>query len=81
LDPNRVLDLILEAFEMHPELHSTIFIPLINSFMPDSRVLSEIMGFKFKSFHESDDVAPSSLFLIVVLLLEHKLIKLEDMYS
>ncbi|XP_065574559.1 THO complex subunit 2-like isoform X2 [Artemia franciscana] len=66
---------------MHPELHSTNFIPLIKSFMPDSRVLSEIMGFKFSSFHESDDVAPSSLFVIVVLLLEHKLIKLEDIYS
>ena len=77
LDPNRVLDIILESFECRPQLHSRLFVPLLRSYMSDSLTLCEVLGFKFTS----DPVSiPHSLFIITALLLQHNVIRLEDIY-
>lgn len=79
LDPNRVLDIILESFECRPYLHDQLFIPLIKSYMSDSLTVCEVLGFKFVSSDPS--ATPRSLFVITALLLQHNIIKLEDIYN
>ena len=52
LDPNRVLDIILESFECQLGQHA-FFIELLRLFTPDSQTMNELLGFKFK-FYLSD---------------------------
>lgn len=46
LDPNRVLDIILECFECRLHLHK-YYIPLVKCFLDNSSTLSQILAFKF----------------------------------
>lgn len=46
LDPNRVLDVILESFECQLHQHA-FFIDLLKLFTPDSQTMNELLGFKF----------------------------------
>lgn len=50
LDPNRVLDIILEVYECRSD-HDEFFIPLIKSYMCEHQTLCHMLGFKFK-FHQ-----------------------------
>jgi THO complex subunit 2 len=52
LDPNRVLDIILESFECQLEQHE-FFVDLLRLFTPDSQTMNELLGFKYK-FYLSD---------------------------
>ena len=54
LDPNRVLDIILEAFECRPELDQ-FFIPLIQSYINDRDTVCHILGFKFQFYLVRND--------------------------
>jgi THO complex subunit 2 len=47
LDPNRVLDIILESFECQLD-QCDFFIELLRLFTPDSNTLNELLGFKYK---------------------------------
>ncbi|KAH0631033.1 hypothetical protein JD844_004521 [Phrynosoma platyrhinos] len=51
LDPNRVLDIILEVYECRPE-YDEFFVPLIESYMYmcEPQTLCHILGFKFKFY-------------------------------
>ena len=49
LDPNRVLDIILESFECQLEQHG-FFIELLREYTPDKETLNELLGFKFKFY-------------------------------
>lgn len=51
LDPNRVLDIILEVYECRPE-NDEFFVPLIESYMYmcEPQTLCHILGFKFKFY-------------------------------
>ncbi|XP_057393812.1 THO complex subunit 2 isoform X6 [Balaenoptera acutorostrata] len=51
LDPNRVLDVILEVFECRPE-HDDFFISVLESYMSmcEPQTLCHILGFKFKFY-------------------------------
>ena len=53
LDPNRVLDIILEAFESQPAAHS-VFVPLLSEYMNDYTRLCHILGFKFHFYQVRD---------------------------
>lgn len=78
LDPNRVLDIILESFEMRPEQHK-LFIELLKSYMPNANIISELLGYKYRYF--SDTTTPDSLYTITALLLQSGIIRLNDIYS
>lgn len=78
LDPNRVLDIILESFEMRPEYHH-LFIELLRSYMSNSDVICEILGYKYRYF--ADIETPRSLYIITALLLQFGLIRLEQIYK
>ena len=49
LDPNRVIDILLESFEMRPELES-YHVPLIRSYIRDKATLCHVLGFKFQFY-------------------------------
>ena len=49
LDPNRVIDVLLESFEMRPELES-YYVPLISSYIKDKVTLCHVLGFKFQFY-------------------------------
>lgn len=78
LDPNRVLDIILESFETRPEQYE-LFIALLKTYMPNANVICEILGYKYRYF--ADAQTPRSLYVITALLLQFDLIRLDDIYS
>ncbi len=49
LDPNRVLDIILESFECRPELDD-FFTQLIACYIDDREALCHVLGFKFQFY-------------------------------
>ncbi|XP_012937232.1 THO complex subunit 2 [Aplysia californica] len=79
LDPNRVLDIILEAFECHPEEYK-FYIPLLRAYIIDKLTLCHILGFKFHFRESTDWSTPKSLFKCAALLLNHQLVDLDDLY-
>lgn len=74
LDPNRVLDILLETFENRPE-DDDLFIPLIKSYMSDRKVLCEVLGFKYCC---AASATPFSLQRLTALMLQHGVISLPD---
>jgi len=52
IDPNRVLDLILESFECQPEFAKSLFIPLVNNYLIlcERSTLCHLLGFKFQHY-------------------------------
>lgn len=80
LDPNRVLDVILDSFESHYE-QSDFYIPLLKAYMPQSKTLSDVLGFKYVHYIEAKLVTPKSLYIITAFLLQHQAIYLDDMYG
>ncbi|XP_017823950.1 THO complex subunit 2 isoform X4 [Callithrix jacchus] len=81
LDPNRVLDIILEVFECRPE-HDDFFMSLLESYMSmcEPQTLCHILGFKFKFYQEPNGETPSSLYRVAAVLLQFNLIDLDDLY-
>uniref|UniRef100_A0A3Q3KHK3 THO complex subunit 2 n=1 Tax=Monopterus albus TaxID=43700 RepID=A0A3Q3KHK3_MONAL len=79
LDPNRVLDIILEVYESRSD-QDEFFLSLIESYMCEPLTLCHILGFKFKFYQEPNEETPKSLYHIAAALLHHNLIELEDLY-
>ncbi|KAF2879485.1 hypothetical protein ILUMI_26680 [Ignelater luminosus] len=80
LDPNRVLDVILESFENKPN-DAKLFVPLIRSYMNDKKIIAEVLGSKYIfQRNSSETTVPSSLYLLTAQLLQHDLISLDDIY-
>ena len=50
LDPNRVLDIVLEQYEANV-LKSAHFIPIIKSYVTGQSSIASLVGFKFQSYH------------------------------
>ncbi|XP_044012120.1 THO complex subunit 2 [Aphidius gifuensis] len=74
LDPNRVLDILLETFENKPQ-NDDLFIPLIRSYMSNPQVLCEVLGFKYRA---AVNATPISLQTVTAMMLQHRLIELDD---
>ncbi|XP_040179868.1 THO complex subunit 2 [Rana temporaria] len=81
LDPNRVLDIILEVYECRPDCDD-FFVPLIESYMGmcEPQTLCHILGFKFKFYQEPSGETPSSMYRVAAVLLQQNLIDLDDLY-
>ncbi|OWF53939.1 THO complex subunit 2-like isoform X2 [Mizuhopecten yessoensis] len=77
LDPNRVLDILLESFERRPELDD-FYVPLFKEYVTEQKTLCHILGFKFHFFKEEE--TPASLYTIAALLLQNGLIDLDSLY-
>ncbi|XP_064404641.1 THO complex subunit 2-like isoform X2 [Halichondria panicea] len=83
LDPNRVLDVILEAFECHLDQHE-FFLSLLHDYPCEKNTFVNVLGFKFHQFQSADgstdSPTPSSLYKLSALLLHRGLVTLEDLY-
>lgn len=79
LDPNRVLDIIIESYEMHPD-RSKLFVPLLQSYVQSGSVVCEVLGYKFRHFSEMKNT-PTTLFNVTALLLQHDVFKFEEIYT
>lgn len=80
MDPNRVLDIILESFEARPNLDK-LFISLIKNYMGDPQVISEVLGFKLGNMEVLENYKePPALMTVIALLLQHHVISLDDIY-
>ncbi|XP_076310399.1 THO complex subunit 2-like protein isoform X2 [Tachypleus tridentatus] len=81
LDPNRVLDVILESFECCSHLPD-FYIPLLQSFMCNPKTLSQVLGFKL-TFYQNDLSleTPATLYKVIALLLQNELINLDEIYG
>ncbi|OWM74376.1 hypothetical protein CDL15_Pgr013280 [Punica granatum] len=79
LDPNRVFDIVLECFELQPDI--SIFLELIPIF-PKSHA-SQILGFKFQYYQrmEVNSPVPFGLYKITALLVKEEFIDLDSVYS
>ena len=75
LDPIRVLDLALDAFEA--DVHNLAYLKLIRLFKPSA--LPQIVGFKFQNFRGAES-PPRSLFRLAAQLLKHDLLALPDLW-
>lgn len=80
LDPNRILDVILDSFENHID-KSDFYIPLLKTYMPQSKTLSDVLGFKYVHYIEAREVTPRSLYIITAFLLQQNAIQLDDVYG
>ena len=49
IDPNRMLDLVIESFENHVE-HSKIYVSLLHLLHFDKITLCQLIGFKFQQY-------------------------------
>lgn len=49
--------------------------------MPQSKTLSDVLGFKYVHYIETKLVTPKSLYIITAFLLQHRAIFLDDMYG
>ena len=52
LDPNRVIDVMLESFECRPHLQD-FYLPLLRSYVSDAVTLCHILGFRFHFYSVS----------------------------
>ena len=86
LDPNRVLDIILESFENNPEMHQ-VYISLLKAYKSDGEIMCHILGFKFKSLYAANsnenghNAGSNSLYLVTSYLLKNQIIDLELLLS
>lgn len=93
LDPNRVLDLCLEAFECN--ISNLNYLELIEMF--NKAPIPHLLGFKFKNYTNTSQVVPfqslanvlqndkaltpRNLCLMAAYLIKRKIIKLEDIWA
>ena len=91
LDPNRVADLIIDAFENNV-WNEEVYLALLKNF-PQSYV-TQLLGFKFKYYLDrikerqdspdslfDDALIPRDLLMVTGILLREKNVKLEDIWS
>lgn len=82
LDANRVLDLVLDAYEMHPQ--NDCFVDLLGSFKRES--LPHVLGFKFQFYMRSAEggaeqsKTPRSLYRLAATLIDKKLLDLDALF-
>lgn len=77
LDPNRVLDIVLDSFEHHTDNKSeNFFIPLLHDYMPDSQRLTEVLAFKLRQVNN----LTRSSYRLIAFLIQFDLIGLDSIY-
>jgi len=81
IDPNRVLDLLLESFECHPEFSKSLFIPVLTEYLQlcERSTLCHLLGFKFTHYQQKGVATPDSLYIVAALLIQNKLVDMNDL--
>lgn len=63
MDPNRVLDIMLDAFEYHPN-EENFFIALLNAYLShyEKSTMCHILGFKFQFYKVKWNIMPINFY-------------------
>ena len=77
LDPTRVLDLILTAFECN--LSNLTYLRLISDFGSNDAT-TQLIGFKIRN-QSPDSKTSANLFSMIALLVKHQVIELSNIWS
>ena len=83
LDPNRVVDLILEVLECNSGTMKQYLIQVLHAFGMGSSVIAQFLGFKFQHFKSTLNVTrttPESLLHVTADLISSNVIKLQEIY-
>jgi len=82
IDPNRALDILLEAMECHPDKSEKIFVPVIKEYLKlaEKTTLCNLLGFKFTHYQQKENSTPSSLYTLAALLVHYKLVSVDDLF-
>ncbi|KAI8819369.1 transcription factor/nuclear export subunit protein 2-domain-containing protein [Fimicolochytrium jonesii] len=96
LDPNRILDVALDAFAVNISDHWDYFVRLIEvskwgptitmengkPVQKPNRICGQILGFKFDWYNGSSSTrdVPESLIFVAAVLIKHGLVNLEDLF-
>lgn len=78
LDASRVLDLVLDVFASNVVRHYPFYLALLAVSPWDARMLATVLGFKMQHFARQDST-PEEMYLVAVLLLREKLVRLDDL--
>ena len=78
LDPNRVLDIILESMECRPEEHH-FYTSLLKLFPCQSTTLTELLGFRMNACSNLQDQRP--VFRCMALLVQSAVLTLQELYA
>ncbi|KAF6204563.1 hypothetical protein GE061_018723 [Apolygus lucorum] len=78
LDPTRVIDIILDNFQLNP-FNVDLYVPLLKKYMPEINLLSEVVGFRYLTFNENEST-PRALHVMVCVMLHHNVITIDDVY-
>ena len=76
LDPNRVLDVMLESFESRLHLEKS-YVPLISKFLDNGTTLTQVLALKFNFYKNKR--TPESLYLLAAVLISNELIDLTEL--
>lgn len=80
LDPNRVLDVILECFETSLHQHA-FYVQLITAFLHNSATLTQMLAFKFNFYqHDASLFTPASLYEVTAILIKNHLVSLDAIW-
>lgn len=84
VDPNRVLDLILEVFEFNSKFDYSIYIDFINSFYKNTHKILQLILLKldyYKTAYKQEQVVtPQSFYRLMAILIHNELIDIDDIY-
>ncbi|KAK7065579.1 THO complex subunit 2, partial [Halocaridina rubra] len=79
LDPNRVLDLILESLESRPHLHE-FYTGLLKLYPCESATISELLGFKLNTYGINGRTG-KGVYTTIALLIQAGILQFSDIYK
>ncbi|GMR39861.1 hypothetical protein PMAYCL1PPCAC_10056, partial [Pristionchus mayeri] len=77
LDPNRALDILLEAFERQPARRAT-FVEILKEMKTTPEYLQTYLVFKFTLYQKDNSETPFSLYRLAAALIEEQLVEMDD---
>lgn len=83
VDPNRVLDLVLEVFEVYSRSDYETYIDFLNSFYNNSQKITQIIILKlnfYANYKNEFSGIPSSFYRLIAILIMKEIIDLDDIY-
>ena len=81
LDPNRVMDVILEVTEFYPQ-HFDFLVELIRTYPSGADTLQQLLTFKLSAARNSPETDPPfKFFQLLALLIQSEVVPLEQMYG
>ncbi|KAF6022557.1 THOC2 [Bugula neritina] len=82
LDPNRVLDVVLQVFQTRLDLGEELYVPLITQYMPEYDSVCQMLGFHLKNRLRAVESKShdENIFHVIAILMKHGVVTLDGIY-